>query len=120
MKITQAQMDYFDKLQHQRFKDKVILHLREIFPDEIRPLYNEDDLSRFILDSIDEAKSYGIDTREDAQLFIDIKVTLQCFQRLDKHNHIGIIKMLNNHQLGPVSDRLDFICERVDKMLARK
>lgn len=113
-------MDYFNEKHHKILKDKVIVHLRDEFPEEIRLLQHDEDLSRFILDSIDEAEYYGIKTQAYAQLFIDIKVTLQCFQRLDDVNHAGVIDMLKNKRLGPITDRLEFICERVDNMLARK
>jgi len=115
--LTQTQMDAFDAMQILRFKDTMLAHFAEHFPDETNHI-DEQIFSQFIIDGIREAHNYDIESNEHVCTFLNIKVLLKISTPFGGDNHRWIVNILRDKSIGRPEARVDKLAEVTDAYLA--
>jgi hypothetical protein len=73
--IRKEQMEALNAVMRERFIEKTMRHLRDLFPEETKPLA-EPDLRAFVEDGMKRAGGYSIVSEREVTLFIDLMMGL--------------------------------------------
>lgn len=115
-KITEEQMAFFDNKHVGRFRDRMLKHFKENFAEETQHL-NQNQMSRFITDGVDEAYSYDICSCKNVCIFLNIKVLLKVYDEFNEEQHKWILDILKNERLDNPDVRINVLADRVDTLL---
>jgi len=69
--IRNEQMDQLGKNEQKKFEDKMVVHLKEFFPDECREV-GDDEVRQSIRYGVERAETYGITDERDVCSYIDV------------------------------------------------
>ena len=112
MIIRENQQQTFAVELQNKFEDKMVIHLRKGFAEEVEQ-WEEDDLREFIRDGMDKAFSYDITIEADVARFIEYMV---CYGEGFDHNEnlawfqpVLNSEKLNGTQKMDAVDRLNYI-----------
>lgn len=118
LQITPEQFEAFEKFHLEQFRNELLEHFHNVFPERTDHL-DKKVFARYIDDGIDEARAYGLISRQDICKFLNIKVVMKAKVPFDKEVHGWVIDMLRDKSIREPHDRLQKLADLVDAELKR-
>ena len=114
--IRKKQIEALDRHSEKHFLDRMIDHLSEIFPDKCEEFGSKGEILKRILQGLERARGYGIDTEEDVALYVDITFGIGPDFPDGEDMHWARSILENEGLSGPA--KMAFILQRLEKYLA--
>jgi len=110
LQIRKEQMEVLNAYMHERYIEKMLAHLREVFPDEVKDK-KEEDLRAFIEDGIKRAAAYDITAEREVALYTDLMMGMGVDFEKKKENKstLTILKRADLNQ----REKMDIIYARL-------
>lgn len=105
LKVSNEQIEQFDKVFMERFVKRLIGILREDHPEDVSE-YSNEELHELVREGIDRAESYGLESDNDVETFVTLLFTVGWFY--DTHPHCQ--RYLVEEDFDP-SERMRFLLD---------
>ena len=110
LQIRKEQMDVLDACMLRLFVDKMIVHMREVFPEETKDK-DRQELRGLVEEGVKRASGYGITEEPQVALLIDLMVGMgHDFEKQTPWMEKILLKETLNQQ-----EKMDIICKRLRK-----
>ena len=111
--IRKEQMEVFDTIFVNRFRDSMLKHFKENFPEETQ-YFTQDQMNRFILDGVNEGYEYGLTSKQDLCVFLNVKILLKVSGPISESEHDWAVDILNNDSLDSPAARIKYLSKSTD------